>query len=221
MQRLRVRYAKRGPARFTSHRDFSRALERALRRASIPMAYSSGFNPHPRISYANASPTSASTEAEYLELALSERCDPDKVKRALDDALPPGMVVMAVIEGGGTALADLLTVSEWIVDLGDVDVAALARAVDALKGMERYEIARMTKSGLREFDVRGAVVELEVADDGTLRFVGLHQTPLVRPDDIVTALRRIEPELGGATAPLLHRVSQGRWDDGHLVEPFS
>ena len=56
-QKLRLRYAKRGPARFTSHRDFGRALERALRRAEIPMAYSSGFSPHPRISYANAAPT--------------------------------------------------------------------------------------------------------------------------------------------------------------------
>ena len=53
-QWLRVQYAKRGPARFTSTRDFGRALERALRRGQIPMAYSSGFNPHPRISYANA-----------------------------------------------------------------------------------------------------------------------------------------------------------------------
>ena len=49
VQRLRVRYAKRGRLRFTSHRDFSRAFERAVFRARIPMAYSSGFNPHPRI----------------------------------------------------------------------------------------------------------------------------------------------------------------------------
>ena len=63
MQRLRVRYAKRGRARFTSHRDFSRAFERALRRAAVPMAYSSGFNPHPRISYAGAAPTGAAPPA--------------------------------------------------------------------------------------------------------------------------------------------------------------
>ena len=50
VQRLRIRYAKRGRLRFTSHRDFSRAFERAVFRARVPMAYSSGFNPHPRIS---------------------------------------------------------------------------------------------------------------------------------------------------------------------------
>ena len=71
-QRLRIRYAKRGRLRFTSHRDFSRAFERAVFRARIPMAYSSGFNPHPRISYAGAAPTGSASEAEYLELTLAQ-----------------------------------------------------------------------------------------------------------------------------------------------------
>ena len=89
MQRLRVRYAKRGRARFTSHRDFGRAFERALRRAGVPMAYSSGFSPHPRISYASASPTGAASEAEYLEIGLAEVRTPAAVRAALDAALPP------------------------------------------------------------------------------------------------------------------------------------
>ena len=89
VQRLRVRYAKRGRARFTSHRDFGRAFERALRRAGVPMAYSSGFSPHPRISYANASPTGAASEAEYLEIGLASACDPDKVRVRLTPPYRP------------------------------------------------------------------------------------------------------------------------------------
>jgi radical SAM-linked protein len=99
-QRLRVRYAKRGRLRFTSHRDFSRAFERAVFRARIPMAYSSGFNPHPRISYAGASPTGAASEAEYLEIALAKVLDPDDVRRALEEALPDGLDVLEVVDGG-------------------------------------------------------------------------------------------------------------------------
>ena len=57
-----MHYAKRGRLRFTSHRDFSRAFERALVRARIPMAYSSGFSPHPRSSYAGASPSGAASQ---------------------------------------------------------------------------------------------------------------------------------------------------------------
>src|ERR671914_3054595 len=88
IQRLRVRYAKRGRLRFTSHRDVSRAIERAVARAAVPMAYSSGFHPHPRISYAGASPTGAASEAEYLELGLAEVVAPAQVHAALSDALP-------------------------------------------------------------------------------------------------------------------------------------
>jgi radical SAM-linked protein len=86
VQRLRIRYAKRGRLRFTSHRDFSRAFERALVRARVPVAYSSGFNPHPRISYAGAAPTGAASEAEYLEVGMAATVDPDALGAALDDA---------------------------------------------------------------------------------------------------------------------------------------
>ena len=61
VQKLRIRYAKRGRLRFASHRDLARALERALRRAQVPMAFSAGFSPHPKISYIGAAPTGAAT----------------------------------------------------------------------------------------------------------------------------------------------------------------
>ena len=93
VQRLRVRYAKRGRLRFTSHRDFSRAFERAVFRARIPMAYSSGFNPHPRISYAGAAPTGSASEAEYLEIALAQVLVPAEVHALLDESLPDGLDV--------------------------------------------------------------------------------------------------------------------------------
>src|SRR3954447_21864109 len=87
VQRLRVRYAKRGRLRFTSHRDFSRAFERAVFRARLPMAYSSGFNPHPRISYAGAAPTGSAGGADCRELALPEQVEPASVLTALDVAM--------------------------------------------------------------------------------------------------------------------------------------
>ena len=65
-----------------------------MARAAIPMAYSSGFNPHPRISYAGAAPTGAASEAEYLEIALAETTDPDDVRRALVESLPDGLDVL-------------------------------------------------------------------------------------------------------------------------------
>src|SRR5918912_3200802 len=98
VQRLRVRYAKRGRLRFTSHRDFARAFERALRRAEVPMAYSAGFTPHPKISYVGASPTGAASEAEYLEIGLTRQVHVEQLRAALDAALPPDIAVVECVE---------------------------------------------------------------------------------------------------------------------------
>ena len=224
VQRLRVRYTKRGRLRFTSHRDVSRAVERAVVRAQIPMAYSSGFHPHPRISYAGASPTGAASEAEYLELGLAERRDPEDVRRALDDALPDGLDVAAIAESPGGSLADLLVASSWLVELRGADPAAVAAAVATFLGTDSVPVERMTKKGLRTFDCRAAVAALDAtATDGepALALVLRHTVPAVRPDDVLSGLA----EVSGFTPPttaLLTRLAQGPLDDsdGTVGDPL-
>src|SRR5438270_5007307 len=132
VQRLRLRYAKRGRLRFTSHRDFARAFERALRRAGVPMAYSAGFTPHPKVSYAGAAPTGVASEAEYLEIALAERREPEEVRLALDAALPSGLDVVEVVEATPPALAERIEASYWRVLLPGVEAAGAAPAVGGL-----------------------------------------------------------------------------------------
>lgn len=216
--KVRLRYAKRGPARFTSHRDFGRALERALRRAEISMAYSSGFNPHPRVSYANAAPTSATSEAEYVELGLSEICDPLKVMAALNEVLPSGFEVLDAAAARKESLGDLLQASLWQVKLANSPPGAVAGAVAKLLAAEECAVERMTKKGLRTFDVRAAVSTLEVVDDETFLLCSLQQSPLVRPDDVVTALRRFDERL--PELPLLTRLRQGPLLDGNISDPL-
>jgi radical SAM-linked protein len=220
VQRLRVQYAKRGRARFASHRDFGRAFERALRRAGIPMAFSSGFSPHPRISYANASPTGAASEAEYLEIGLAAQLDPDLVRDRLNAAMPDGLVIVRVVEAGTGSLADRLSASRWLVELGGVDAGELADAVDDLLATESHEVQRMTKNGLRTFDVRSAVLGL-VADGGAFRLTSAVSEPLVRPDDVVQALQALRPGLKSAQSALITRIEQGVWEEGRIADPLA
>jgi radical SAM-linked protein len=220
VQKLRLRYAKRGRARFTSTRDFSRAFERALRRAGVPMAYSSGFSPHPRISYANAAPTGAASEAEYCEIGLAERCDPDLVREALDAALPAGLDVVEVWEAPAGALADRLTGSHWSVRLPGADPGAVRLALAAFLDRGSVEVQRMTKNGLRTFDARAAVVRAAATDDG-LDLVLAHGTPLVRPDDVLAALVVVDEQLAMPDPPVLTRLAQGVLDatTGEVADP--
>ena len=115
VQKLRIQYARRG-LRYSSTRDFGRALERALRRSGVPMAYSAGFHPHPKISYANGAATGAASEAEYFEISVTERVDPDALATALDAALPDGLDIVSVVEAQPGALADRLQANEQFAD---------------------------------------------------------------------------------------------------------
>jgi radical SAM-linked protein len=224
VQRLRIRYAKRGRLRFTSHRDFSRAFERAIFRARLPMAYSSGFNPHPRISYAGASPTGAASEAEYVEIGLAEVVDPAAIHAQLDEALPDGLDLLEVVESPGGSLADLLQGSHWLIDLA-ADPDACVAAVATFLATDAVLVERMTKKGLREFDCRSAVISLSAAPHGEgarLDMVLRHAVPAVRPDDVLSGLASVAG-LPSSGAPLLTRLAQGPLDEatGEIGDPLA
>src|SRR3954447_25552992 len=143
VQKLRVRYAKRGRLRFSSTRDFQRALERALRRAAVPMAFSAGFHPHPKISYANAAPTGTASEAEYVEISVTHRVDPESLREALDEALPPGIDIVTVVEAAPGALADRLQASDWVMEFRGMSVQPLEEAAHAPMEREEVQVTRM------------------------------------------------------------------------------
>lgn len=231
VQRIRLRYAKRGRLRFSSHRDFQRALERALRRAGVPMAYSAGFNPHPKISYANAASTGAASEAEYVELAVTERCDPERVRAVLDEGLPHGLDIVDAVEVTTSgALADRLEASEWTIELPGVDEATAGAAVAAYLASDRVEVQRTTKNGVRTFDTRASVASLTLAarrpeaSEGPcaiLRVVVRHSDadnalPSVRPDDVINGLRLVA-DLAPPVTPAVTRVAQGPLDADALT----
>ncbi|MEF9903845.1 TIGR03936 family radical SAM-associated protein [Streptomyces sp. P9-A2] len=235
MQRIRLRYTKRGRLRFTSHRDFQRAFERALRRAEVPMAYSAGFTPHPKVSYANAAPTGTGSEAEYLEIALTQQRDPEPLRMLLDESLPTGLDIVEAAEARTPGLADRLTASVWELRLDGVDAEEARRAVDAFNAAETVEVQRRTKSGVRTFDARSAVVELESveapsspADRSTdrpcaiLRLVVRHVTPAVRPDDVLSGLRAVA-DLAPPVPAAVTRLAQGLLDEetGTVTDPLA
>ncbi len=215
--RLTVRYAKRGRMRFASHRDIARAVERGVRRAGLPIAHSAGFTPHPKISYAGAAPTGTASEAEYLELSLTEARAASEVRDLLDAALPDGIDVIDVTEGLAS-LADLaLEASHWQVVLPGVAPVDAERAVTAFLAHGSLEVERLTAKGTRRVDARAAVITMQAdrraahpqaAGNAILRMVVRHVVPAVRPDDILAALRQVTP-LAPSSPPVVTRLAQG------------
>ena len=227
LQRIRLRYARRGRLRFSSHRDFQRALERAIRRAGIPIAFSAGFSPHPKISYANSAPTGAASEAEYVEIGVTAPLDPAQVREALDAALPPGLDIVDAVEASTSDFAQRLEASRWRIELPDVDPADLQAARDAFWAQESVEVERRAKSGLRQFDAREPVVLAEVEPEpeggcAILTVVVRHVTLSVRPDDVLAALRRVS-DLEPKVPARVTRLAQGPLDPATYAvgDPFA
>ena len=217
VQRLTVRYAKRNRMRFASHRDIARAVERGVRKAELPIAYSAGFTPHPKISYAGAAPTGTASEAEYLELSLTAQRDVADVRDRLDAALPDGIDVIDVTEEASSLGAGRFEASRWEVALPGVNHHEAAAAAETFLACEGVEVERLTSKGIRRMDARAAVVTMQAdwraatertAGYAILRMVVQHLTPAVRPDDILTALRRVAG-LVPPSPPLVTRLAQG------------
>ncbi len=233
VQRLRMRYAKRGRMRFASVRDFQRSLERALRRAEVPMAFSQGFSPHPKISYVPAVQTGVASEAEYVEIALQDRRDPAEVRAALDEALPDGLDVVAVVEASGASLGERLSgstaASRWQISFTSLGSEVVASAVEALLARDTLLVPRTTKSGRTELDLRAALVDAHVHDEpvngsscAILHMVVRHGTPSVRPDDVLAGLRDVAG-LAPPLPPVATRLAQGPLEEetGTVLDPLS
>ncbi len=225
VQRLRIRYAKRGRLRFASHRDLARVLERALRRAGVPMAFSAGFTPHPKVSYVGAAPTGTASEAEYVEIGLADRRDPGQVGADLDAALPPDIAVLECVEApeGSGSLAERIDSSVWRVELPGVEPEELAAAVAAFLGRNEVLVAKRTKSGLKDVDARTAVTSASAAGDpgcAIMHMVVRQVTPAVRPDDVLAALAAVA-DLRPPLPARAVREAQGRLDDtGTVADPL-
>lgn len=203
--------------RFASHRDIARAVERAVRKAHVPIAYSAGFTPHPKISYAGAAPTGTASEAEYLELSLTAVCVGSEVRDQLDAALPDGIDVIDVTEEDGSLSAMTFEASLWDVILPGIGPDQAAAAVETFLASDGVQVERLTSKGIRRMDARAAVVSMQAgwraaqtrnAGYAILRMVVQQLTPAVRPDDILTALRQVAG-LVPSSPPLVTRLAQG------------
>jgi radical SAM-linked protein len=165
--------------RFASHRDVARAFERGVRKAGLPIAYSAGFTPHPKISYPGGAPTGVASEAEYLSLALTERQAETQVGQRLNAALPDGIDVIDVTEDTGGAGKPSgsasssgssssgfahLEASEWRMVLPGVAPEEARRAVSGFLARAEAPVERLTDKGVRRLDARTAVLEMTVLE---------------------------------------------------------
>jgi radical SAM-linked protein len=219
--RLRLRFQKLGKVQWTSHRDVARMWERACRRVRLPLAWTAGFSPRPKISFGLALPTGAESFAEYLDLDLVEGAavDLDGLPETLGAALPVGVDVtaVAVIDARAPSLQEDVDSCTWRLRIvPGADVSGLA---DRALASASLLVERERKGQLSVDDVRPAILALEAvtAADGETELEALLATRprAVRPNEL---LRALHPEL---EATRVCRINQWIERDGLRQEPLT
>lgn len=161
--RLWIHFAKENPMRYLSHLDLMRAWQRAIRRARLPVAYSAGFNPHPKMSFASALAVGVTSDAEYLDIELQEDVGDEELTR-LQTALPTGLPIMnwRVVPQATPALMSLISVTQWVLPIEGGDVSRMQSHIAEILSALSLPIVRKGKKGTKVVDVRPLILKLTV-----------------------------------------------------------
>ena len=197
VQRLRLIFSQQGVLRYVGHLDLVRTWERALRRASVPLAYSEGFNPQPRVFFAAALPLGATGQREVVDVVLTEAIAPDAFVARVAPHLPSGLTLIDASEAPikTPALQSLLRTSAWQVEVQtDDSPQALVERINDFMAKETFSSTRKRKGQAVTYDLRALILAIHYEGQSEL---GWHRLTMVlrsepnatgRPDAVLTAL---------------------------------
>ena len=193
MQRIRITYTKTGDLRYTSNLDVQKIWERFLRRAHLPVAYSQGFHPQPRINQACPLPLGMSSRCELLDFWLKENFLVSEVKDALENSKPPGLDILFVIEVdlNLSPLQTRVLSSEYQVHLLDgVSKNELQTQINEI--LKMVSILRERRGKI--YDLRPLIEEIhimegrEIISQGIYMRLSAREGATGRPDEVLSAL---------------------------------
>ena len=215
---VRLEYSKAGKIRWTSHRDLARMFERAFRRTQLPLAYSGGFAPRPRVSFGLALPTGAESAAEYLDIELAEGAEVDlcTLPSRLSKALPEGVDVRAAaaVDGGAPSLQEAVSSCTWRLEITGTTHDELCEKVATVVTAPSLVVTRNRKGRKVTDDLRPGILALRVVDGVEVECELVTQPRAVRPAELV---RAIDPELEESR---VRRINQWIERDGARGVPL-
>jgi radical SAM-linked protein len=189
-----MKFEKADPVKYISHLDMMRAFERAFRRAGLPLAFSEGFNPHPRLTFAPALSVGVTSSGEYLDAEFYEDIPAKEVITRLNSSLPEGLKILkAGFPDEKYALSKINAASYTVAISGDISREDMERAVKELLNQKQIIVDKVSKGKVRKVDIAPLIhcikVLSEDAGEVLLRMeVVVGQGGSVSPDIIVKEL---------------------------------
>lgn len=160
---LRVRFKRGENTKFVSHLDLMRSFERSIRRAGLPLAYSHGFNPHPSMVFGLPLSVGVSSEAEYMDVELTEEMDTDLFLTKINGALPEGLECTEAKQFNekGNIMKEIAFASyDILANFEGIDDAQILTAVEKLKNAESIIVQKEGKNGIKDMDIKPMLLEV-------------------------------------------------------------
>ncbi len=192
-QRIRIKYGKYGALRFVGHLDMAKTWERILRRAQLPLEYTQGFNPRPRMQFAAALAVGLTSASEYLDAWLTTRLDDHSAEAwiaRLAATSPAGIPIYSLDEVpiSSSALPTLVTHSEYVITPGDNAVTAELLESRAAALLSQEVIERLNSKD-KPYDLRPLILDLHLEGGETLvAHLKTGEKGNARPDDLLDAM---------------------------------
>ena len=167
--KVRIKFSKEGPVRFIGHLDIMRYFQKAIRRAGIDIAYSTGFSPHQIMSF--ASPLSVGHEScgEYFDVELNSITDTEDIKMRLNQTMAEGIQILQVVvldETEGNAMASVVAADYLISFRDSVSLPDdWKEKLTAFYEKDKIPVIKKTKKGEREIDLKETIYQLEIRED--------------------------------------------------------
>ncbi|MBT3362241.1 MAG: DUF2344 domain-containing protein [Chloroflexi bacterium] len=191
-QRLQLKFTRGPEVRYISHLDLMRLWERALRRAGIPIAYSEGFNPRPRMALGSPLAVGVTSDGELLDLFLEQRISPYHLTTSISKELPDGISILEVAEMGlkVPSLQSRANQADYIVTItSDKTPEQIQSAVDSFLDAKHIEWQHKRDKKIREYDIRALVQYLQVIGGKNNEFqIGMRLKISGRPEQVCAAL---------------------------------
>ncbi|MCB2229994.1 TIGR03960 family B12-binding radical SAM protein [bacterium] len=189
--KVRIRWGRTERFKYMSHLDTLRMIERSIRRARIPVAYSQGFNPTMKLSFGPPLTVGYTSEAELVEITMDQAFSAPTLEQ-LRRAMPPGieMFEARVIHAKSASLSSILNRARYTIDLSHwSDIEALRAQAEGLLAKESVISRRKGKDSEKEVDIRPPIYELTVGDSQLAMLLGIGEGGYVRPNEVLEQLR--------------------------------
>ncbi len=190
--KLRIKFSKHGPIRFIGHLDVMRYFQKAIRRAELDIAYSSGFSPHQIMSFAAPLGVGLESNGEYMDIEVHSIISCEDIKNRLNAFSAPGIEVTSVKilpEGAGNAMASVAAASYTVTFReGRAPKLTLEDKLPAFLAKEQILITKETKKGIREVNLKPGIYELSFTDNAFHMLVDASSAGNIKPIQIIEAL---------------------------------